>query len=98
MNQLFDAALMHRTPHRHASQGFALVNALVLAKVMLIAEDLKFGGWFRGRPLVVPIVTDAALFAALFLVVHVLEEVIVGMIHGRSAASSVPAGSGRSST
>ncbi len=34
---------------------------------------------------------DPALFAVLFLVVHVLEEIIVGIVHGRSAASSVPA-------
>ncbi|MBS0558631.1 MAG: hypothetical protein JSR21_01110 [Proteobacteria bacterium] len=74
-----------------ASQGFALVNAFVLAKVMLVAEDLKFGGWFCNRPLVVPIVADSALFAALFLVTHILEEVIVGLIHGHSAVSSVPA-------
>ena len=73
------------------SQGFALVNAFVLAKVMLVAEDLRFGGWFRSRPLIVPIAIDAALFALLFLAVHVLEHVLVGVIRGESGPSSVPA-------
>jgi hypothetical protein len=73
------------------SQGFALVNALVLAKVMLVAEDLKLGGRFGHYPLVISIAIDSALFATLFLGVHVLEEVIVGVIQGRSAVASVPA-------
>ena len=40
------------------SQGFAFVNALVLAKVMLIAEDLNLGNWLQGRPLIFPILHE----------------------------------------
>src|SRR5438552_6073943 len=32
--------------------GFALLNALVLGKVMLVAEDLHFADWFKDRPLI----------------------------------------------
>src|SRR5438445_8544738 len=35
--------------------GFALVNALVLGKVVLIAEDLHFADWFKDKPLISPI-------------------------------------------
>ena len=35
--------------------GFALVNALILGKVMLVAEDLHFADWFKDRPLIYPI-------------------------------------------
>src|SRR5271166_3817880 len=72
------------------SQGFAFVNALVLAKVMLVAEDLNLSHWLRNRPLIYPIVSDALIFTLLFLVVHVLEEVIVGHFRGESLAASVP--------
>lgn len=34
--------------------GFALLNALVLAKVMLVTEDLNLGRWMRRRPLIYP--------------------------------------------
>jgi hypothetical protein len=37
-----------------SAQGFALFNALVLAKVMLVAEDLDLGRWMKRRPLIYP--------------------------------------------
>ena len=73
-----------------ASQGFAIINALVFAKVVLIAEDLKFGGWFRDRPRILTIIVDTLLFSMLFLVVHVAEEVLIGVLHGKAAEASVP--------
>lgn len=72
------------------SQGFAFVNALVLAKVMLIAEDLNLGGWLQGRPLIWPILHESALFAFLFIAVHYLEGILVGVFHGESVLGSVP--------
>ena len=72
------------------SQGFAFVNALVLAKVMLVAEDLNFGGWLQGRPLIWPILHESALFALLFIAVHYLESILVGLFHGDTILGSVP--------
>jgi hypothetical protein len=73
------------------SQGFAFFNALVLAKVMLVAEDLNLGRWLDRRPLIYPILHDAFLFAVLFISFHVVEDVVMGVLRGHSAASSVPA-------
>ena len=33
-----------------AFQGFAIVNALILAKVMLVFEDLELGRWLKSKP------------------------------------------------
>jgi hypothetical protein len=74
-----------------AAQGFAVFNALVLAKVMLVAEDLNLGRWLDRRPLIYPILHDAWLFTALFIVFHVAEELAIGLINGKSVQSSVPA-------
>ena len=74
-----------------SSQGFAIINALVLAKVMLIAEDLNLGHWLDKRPLIYPILHDSLLFTVLFIVFHVLEKVVIGLFEGGSLANSIPA-------
>jgi len=74
-----------------ASQGFAVFNALILAKIMLVLEDLNLSRWLARRPLIYPILHDSLLFSILFVAFHVLEEIMVGLFRGETAASSVPA-------
>ena len=73
------------------AQGFALINALVLAKVMLVAEDLRLDRGLRGQPLAYAAAGEAALFAIVFIVFHVMERLAVGLWHGSTLADSVPA-------
>ena len=74
-----------------SSQGFAVINALVMAKVMLIAEDLNLGHWLHGRPLIYPILHESFVFAILFICFHIIEHVVVGLFRGENFATSVPA-------
>ena len=74
----------------YVSQGFALFNALVLAKVMLVAEDLNVGRWWRERPLIFPILTESFAFAVVFIVFHIVEHLAVGLIKGEKVAASIP--------
>ena len=70
--------------------GLAFVNAWVMAKVMLIADDLNLGAhWFGKRPLVYRIVSRAVLFALVFIIVYAVEEVVVGLWSGKSVAESL---------
>jgi hypothetical protein len=79
----------HNIPYRPF--GVALINAWILAKVMLIAEDLKLGeGWFGHRPPIYRILAKAVAFAMLFLVVHFVENVLVGMWRGKTISESLP--------
>lgn len=73
-----------------SSQGFALINALVLAKVMLVAEDLNLGRWLGRHPLVYRILHDSLLFTALFIIFHLAEHVIIGIIRGQGVRTSIP--------
>jgi hypothetical protein len=75
---------------RFAPAGIAVVNALVLGKVMLVAEDLKLGHRIRPRPLIWPVLLDALILALLFVVVHKAEHAIGGLVAGESLAASVP--------
>ena len=74
----------------YSAQGFAIINALVLAKVMLIADGLKLGHRFHHRSLIFPIVIKACVFAIVFMLFHVAEELAIGMIKGRGLAESIP--------
>jgi hypothetical protein len=74
-----------------SSQGFALLNALVLAKVMLVAEDLNLGHWLQGKPLIYPILHESFVFAILFICFHIVEHMVIGLLKGETVAESVPA-------
>lgn len=87
---LNEAVILGKTNVSFVAQGFALVNAAILAKVMLVAEDLKLGRRFDHLPMIYPIAYRSALFAILFIAFHALEETVVGMLAGKSAAASIP--------
>ena len=70
--------------------GFAIINALILGKVMLVAEDLHFANWFKNSPLVYPILFKSVAFTILFLIFDIVEEVVVGLFKGRTIAESFP--------
>lgn len=75
--------------------ALGLINALVLAKFMLVIEATKLGSLSFGRrlkqgPLVYEILYRAVLFAAVLTAAYVSEEVLVGVWHGRSVGEVLP--------
>ena len=70
--------------------GLAAINALVLSKIMLIAEGLRFGERFDDKPLIIPISYKSVLFSVLLVVAYILEEIALGWFHGKSVAESFP--------
>jgi hypothetical protein len=71
-------------------QGFAFINALVLAKVMLIAEMLHVADSLKHKPLARPIVFKSAVFSAILMSFYIIEETLIGMWHGKTATESIP--------
>jgi hypothetical protein len=61
--------------------GFALLNALVIGKVILIGEMMKLGHGTEGRPLYQTILLKSFLFGLLIFAFHVLEEFVKRLIH-----------------
>jgi hypothetical protein len=70
--------------------GLALVNALILAKIMLIAEAFGFANRLDDKPLIYPIAFKSIAFSALLVLAYIGEETAVGLFHGKSVAESVP--------
>jgi hypothetical protein len=73
-----------------AMQGFAFINALVFAKVMMLFEIFDPGRWLRRRPLIYPILYETLLLTVLFLVAHILEKTVEGLLRGKTIGDSVP--------
>lgn len=72
------------------AHGFALLNAFILAKVMLVAEHMNLSRWLNRRPLIYPILHDSILFAVIFLVFHAFEKFVVTLVKGEAAAAGIP--------
>jgi hypothetical protein len=71
-------------------QAFAIINALAMAKVILLAQAFHFGEGFKNKPLAYPVTLQAAGFSILLLIFHVIEEIAVGKWHGKTLAASMP--------
>jgi hypothetical protein len=90
MFQLHEYIVLSEHDLSYTRLGFAVINALVLAKVMLIADELHLGVWFPGQPRIYRIVVRSVLFAAVMILFEVVEKTITGLIKGGSFIESVP--------
>ena len=72
-----------------AYHGFAIINALALAKVMLTARDLHLGEKFDEAPIIFPTLLKSALFTLVLACFKILEETVVGLYHGKSFQQSI---------
>src|SRR5271165_2272584 len=87
---IHESLILRKHQISFSNYGFALINALVLAKVMLVAEDLHLGSRFKGSPLVYPILFKSIVFAIVLICFHILENVTIGMWHGMTMVQSIP--------
>jgi hypothetical protein len=68
--------------------GAALINALVIAKVILIGEAVHLGKKGEVRALVYSTIYKAFLFGLLVFAFHILEEMIKRVVHGQDIAGA----------
>jgi len=69
--------------------GLTILKALVLAKIVLTAEALRFGERFREHPLIIPTLYSTLVFCAFALVFEVLQHLIVGICRGKSPSEVI---------
>lgn len=71
--------------------GFAVVEALVIAKVILIGKAIGLGKSTSRRALAYATLRASVVYAFLVAIFAVLEHVIEGLVKGRTLAASVDA-------
>ncbi len=74
----------------YAEHTFAIINALVFAKVLLVGEHLHLGQRFENRPLIYSILHKSLIFSVVLISFHIVESTAVGVWHGHTIADSVP--------
>jgi hypothetical protein len=62
--------------------AFALINALVITKVIMIGEYAKLGRRHENKPLIVSAIWKAFIFGVLVFAFHFIEEGIKRLVHG----------------
>jgi len=72
-----------------AYHGFAVINALALAKVMLLARHIPLGDRLRNAPLIYPTFLKSALFTAVLACFKILEDAVVGWYRHESFQQSI---------
>lgn len=68
--------------------GTALINAVIIAKVILIGEAVHVGKKFEGKALVFSAIWKSFVFGWLVFAFHIGEEMIKNLIHGKGAAAA----------
>jgi hypothetical protein len=71
------------------SHGTAVLNALVLAKFMLMVKSFLLSKQADDLPLIYPTLLKSAIFALALMGLKILEEVTVGYLHGMSFSRSI---------
>ena len=89
MLSLHRTAVLQQSGISYTEQGFAIVNALIFAKVMLIADDLKLGRRFSSRPLIYSVIWASLAFAVLLICFHIAEGAVMALLRGRPLADSL---------
>ena len=92
---VFSSLVVHRSiilaEHHidYTLHGFALINALALAKVMLVAQDLHLADGFHDALLIDPTLLKSFVHTIVLACFKIAEDFAGGRIHGRSFQESI---------
>jgi hypothetical protein len=69
--------------------GFALIEALIVAKVILIGKALKIGKKSSGRALISRALWESVFYAVLVGIFAILEHIVEGLLRHKTLAASI---------
>jgi hypothetical protein len=85
---LYGSVILSKHGIPFAPHGLALVNALVLAKVMLVTREVA-DKWFNEIPLFYTTICKSAAYAVLLVWLKTVEETALGLWRGLSYKESI---------
>jgi len=84
---VYDMLLLRQYSADYWNFGFALINALVITKVIMIGEYARLGRRHENKPVLISAVWKAFVFGLLVYAFHIVEEAIKRLIHGGEPAA-----------
>jgi len=72
-----------------AFHGFALINALAMAKVMLVARKFDLFARMKNAPLIYPTLLKSAFFTVVLACFKILEDAAIGLYRHQSFRQSI---------
>ena len=85
----YKSAILRNEGINYLPYGVAIVKALILGKFILLGHMLKIGQRNVRARLVIEILRQSVIFLVLLIALSCIEEIIVGLIHGRSIAEAL---------
>ena len=70
----------------YLNYGFALIEALIIAKVIMIGDAFKLGRRFEGGPLIVSVIYKSLVYGGLVFLLGIVEHLVDGLIHKKDWA------------
>lgn len=81
---LYQRLIMEQYSLPYFHYGYAIIQALVLSKIILVGEYFQLGETFKNRSLIIPVVYKTVLFSFLVAIFSTLEHLIETRIHGKT--------------
>jgi hypothetical protein len=72
----------------YRAHTFAVINAFIFAKVLLVGDYLRLGDRFKHKPLVYPVLYQCFVFSALLTGFHIVERTFAGVVGGKTFSES----------
>jgi len=86
---LLKSGILHSVGISYLPAGFALGKAAIMAKFIMLGHALRVGNRHADRPLIWSTLHRSGAFLLLLIVLTVIEEVLVGLFHGKSAGTAL---------
>ncbi|MGZ9052299.1 MAG: hypothetical protein ACXW3N_08885 [Rhodoplanes sp.] len=86
---LYKSLILAQHDIDYAGYGVAFVKALVLGKVILIAETLDVADKHKDKPLIYPTLYKSVVFFVILVVFSILEHVVRGLFNHLTVTESL---------
>ncbi len=73
----------------YLNYSFSVIQALVLAKIIMIGDILRLGRRLQGRPLIFPTLYNTVVFSVWVWLFHVLEYMVGGLLRGKGLIGGI---------